>query len=93
MEHPKQNNNYLILFYRVVSLFRPTIFKASDFSSISTDQKTIVFRSENIENITPGWAAMGSYQLLNKKEFIETFELAESNGAFKVNSKVKSVRQ
>jgi hypothetical protein len=61
--------------------------------SISPDKKTIVFRSENIENIAPGWAAKESYQLLNDNEFIETFELAEPNGAFEVYSKVKLIKQ
>ncbi len=34
--------------------------------SISSDKKTIVFTSENIENIAPGWAAKENYQLLNE---------------------------
>jgi hypothetical protein len=61
--------------------------------SISPDKRTIVFLSENIENIAPGWAAQESYQLLNENEFIETFELAEPNGIFEVYSKVKLIRQ
>lgn len=61
--------------------------------SISPDKKTIVFRSENIENIAPGWAAKESYQLHNDDEFVETFELAEPGAAFGEYSKVKLVRQ
>jgi hypothetical protein len=61
--------------------------------SISPDKKTIVFLSENIENIAPGFKAKESYQLLNDKEFIETFELAGPGGSFEVYSKVKLVRQ
>jgi hypothetical protein len=61
--------------------------------SISPDKKTIVFRSENIENIAPGWSAKENYQLLNENEFIETFELAEPKGVFEVYSKVRLIRQ
>jgi hypothetical protein len=61
--------------------------------SVSPDKKTIRFRSENIENIPPGWAARESYQLLNENEFIESFELAEPKGSFEVYSKVKLIRQ
>jgi hypothetical protein len=61
--------------------------------SISPDKKTIVFRSENIENIAAGFAARESYQLLNENEFIESFELAEPEGSFEVYSKVKLIRQ
>jgi len=48
--------------------------------SISPDKRTIVFLSENIENIASGWKAKETYNLLNENEFIETFELAEPNG-------------
>jgi hypothetical protein len=61
--------------------------------SISSDRKTIVFLSENIENIAPGFRARESYQLLNDTVFIETFELAEPNGVFEVYSKVKLIKQ
>jgi hypothetical protein len=60
--------------------------------SISPDKRTIVFLSENIENIESGFKAKESYQLLNDNEFIETFELAEPNGAFEVYSKVKLIK-
>lgn len=61
--------------------------------SIAPDKKTIIFLSENIENIAPGFKAKESYHLLNENEFIETFELAEPNGSFEVYSKVKLIRQ
>jgi hypothetical protein len=61
--------------------------------SISSDRKAIVFISENIENIAPGFRARERYQLLNDNEFIETFELAEPNGVFEVYSKVKLIKQ
>ena len=50
-------------------------------------KKTIVFITENIENIAPGWKAKESYQLINDKEFIESFELAEPNKPFEIYSK------
>lgn len=61
--------------------------------SISADGKTIVFTSETIENISPGWRAKETYQLVNENEFVETFELAEPNGNFEVYSKVNLKRQ
>jgi hypothetical protein len=60
--------------------------------SISPDKRTIVFLSENIENIASGFKAKERYQLLNDNEFIETFELAEPNSAFEVYSKVKLIK-
>jgi hypothetical protein len=61
--------------------------------SISPDHKTLVFISENIENIPAGFRAKESYQILNDKEFTETFELAEPGSEFEVYSKVKLIRQ
>jgi hypothetical protein len=55
--------------------------------SISPDGKTIVFISESIENIPPGYRAKESYQIVNQNEFIETFELAEPGKAFELYSK------
>lgn len=54
--------------------------------SISTDGKTIVFISEAIENIPSGFRAKETYQFVNAKEFIETFELAEPGKDFEVYS-------
>ncbi|HEY5747617.1 MAG TPA: hypothetical protein VIU12_16195 [Chryseolinea sp.] len=55
--------------------------------SISPDKRTIVFISESIENIPPGFRAKESYQIINENEFIETFELAEPGKDFEVYSK------
>lgn len=44
--------------------------------SISPDKKTIVFISENIENIPAGWRAKENCDLTRDNEFTETFELA-----------------
>ncbi len=54
--------------------------------SISTDSKTIIFISESIENISPGWRAKETSHIINDNEFTETFELAEPNKNFEVYS-------
>lgn len=56
--------------------------------SISADGKSIVFVSEAIENIKPGWRAKESYQIMGAKEISETFELAAPQKEFEVYSKV-----
>lgn len=56
--------------------------------SISMDKKTLVFTSENIENIPSGWRAKETYKINNDNEFIETFELAEPNKNSESYSKV-----
>lgn len=61
--------------------------------STSADNKTIVFMSEQIENIPAGWRARETYQLINDKEFVETFELAEPNKGFELYSKVTLQKQ
>lgn len=54
--------------------------------SISADRKTIVFISENIENIPAGYRAKETYRIVNDNEFNETFELAEPGKEFEVYS-------
>lgn len=46
------------------------------------DPKKMVFVSEAIENIAPGWRARETYFFLNGNEFIERFELAEPGKDF-----------
>jgi hypothetical protein len=62
--------------------------------SISPDGKTIVFISESIENIPPGFRAKETYQVISENEFTETFELAEPGKDFELYSKatLKKVR-
>lgn len=55
--------------------------------SISPDRKTIIFISENIENIQNGWRAKETYHITNNNEFSETFELAEPGKPFEVYTK------
>lgn len=54
---------------------------------ISADKKTIVFISENIENIPSGFQAKETYQIINNDEFVETFELAAPGKQFEIYSK------
>ena len=61
--------------------------------SISPDKKTIVFISESIENIPPGYRAKETYRIVSDNEIEEIFEIAEPNKKFTVYSKVKLVRQ
>lgn len=56
--------------------------------SISEDGKRLVFVSEAIENIAPGWRAKETYEVLSNNQIQETFELAEPNKEFSVYSKV-----
>jgi len=51
-----------------------------------SDAKKIVFASESIENIAPGWRARETYLILNENEFIERFELAEPGKDFALYS-------
>ncbi len=46
----------------------------------------LIFASEAIENIAPGWRARETYMILNKDEFIERFELAEPGKEFTLYS-------
>ena len=56
--------------------------------SISENGKNLVFVSEAIENIPPGWRARESYEILDSDRIQETFELAEPDKPFSVYSKV-----
>lgn len=53
-------------------------------ASLSADGKTFVFVTEAIENISPGWRARETYQILNDDEFTETFELAPPEQEFEL---------
>lgn len=56
--------------------------------SVSADQKRLVFVSEAIENIRPGWRAKETYELLEGDAFRETFSLAPPQGEFEPYSTV-----
>jgi hypothetical protein len=61
--------------------------------SISPDRKKIVFISESIENIPPGFRARETYQIVNEIEFIEIFEMAEPGKDFEIYSKATLKRK
>jgi hypothetical protein len=55
-------------------------------SSLSADGKTLVFTTETIENIPPGFRARETYKILSPDEFIEVFEIAEPGKDFELYS-------
>ncbi|MDQ5845540.1 MAG: hypothetical protein M3539_09625 [Acidobacteriota bacterium] len=61
--------------------------------SITEDGKVMVFLSESIENIPPGWKARETYRVLNEHEFAETFELAGPGKEFSLYSENHFKRQ
>ncbi len=61
--------------------------------SKSEDGKLIVFLSEEIENIPPGYRARETYRILNENEFVEIFELAAPGKEFTIYSENHFARQ
>ena len=55
-------------------------------SHSSTESKTLVFITENIENIPAGFRARESYKIIGPDEFIEVFEIAEPGKDFELYS-------
>ncbi len=62
-------------------------------SSSSADGKTIVFTSENIENIPTGYRARETYKIVGPDEFLEIFEIAEPGKEFELYSEGHFRRQ
>jgi len=52
----------------------------------------LVFTTESIENVPPGWRARETYVVLGPDEFEEIFELAEAGKAFERYSHVRLKR-
>jgi hypothetical protein len=52
----------------------------------STDEKKLVFVTEAIENIPPGYRARETYTILSQDEFTERFEVAEPGKDFELYS-------
>jgi len=50
----------------------------------TSNSKSLVFITESIENIAPGWRARESCRILNNDEFVEIFELAGPGKEFEV---------
>lgn len=53
---------------------------------------TIVLESEALGNVTAGWKARETYQLVSPDEFVETFEVASSSGAYEVYGRARFKR-
>lgn len=60
---------------------------------VSEEGKPLVFVSEAIENIPPGWRARETYTIISPDEFTETFELAEPGKDFEVYSEARLKRK
>lgn len=61
--------------------------------TLTPDGKTIVFLSENLENLPAGFRARETYKILNENEFVEIFELAPPGKEFSVYSENQFKRQ
>lgn len=61
--------------------------------TLTPDGKTIVFLSENLENLPAGYRARETYKIVNENEFIEIFELAPPGKEFSVYSENHFKRQ
>ena len=62
-------------------------------TSVAADGRTLVFETENIENIPPGWRARETYTLSGSDRLTERFELAEPGKDYAVYSENKMKRQ
>jgi hypothetical protein len=58
----------------------------------TSDDKTIVFVSEAIENIPAGYRARETYTTLSRDEFIERFDIAEPGKDFQLYSEARFKR-
>jgi len=52
----------------------------------------VVFESEALENVPPGWKARETYQVVSPHEFIETFELSQGGRPYEVYSRARFTR-
>jgi hypothetical protein len=55
--------------------------------------QTLMFVSEAIENIAPGWRARETYKRVSDAEFVETFELAAPGEKFELYSESRLKRK
>ena len=61
--------------------------------TVSSDQRTLIFLSFEIENIPLGWRARETYQIINEDEYVETYELSAPGKPFIVYAKAKMKRR
>ncbi|MDP2885490.1 MAG: hypothetical protein Q8P51_10775 [Ignavibacteria bacterium] len=57
--------------------------------TLQSDSTTLVFNTEAIENIAPGWRAREIYKTLGANEFVETFLLAAPSKDFELYAKTQ----
>jgi hypothetical protein len=62
------------------------------YAGVPSANGDVVFTSETIENIAPGWRARETYRKLNDDERIELFELAEPGKEFATYSETRLKR-
>ena len=53
----------------------------------------VVFMSETLENVPPGWRARETYRVTGDDTFVEVFELAEAGKEFSVYSETRLTRR
>jgi hypothetical protein len=88
-----------ISYDRGIRKFRLRQFHVESFvneytlDSISPDGRTIVFLSENIDNIPKGFRAKETYRLVSDNELEEIFEIAEPNKEFLLYTRVRFSRK
>jgi hypothetical protein len=61
--------------------------------SLDEQQRTLVFVSTAIENISPGWRAKETYHFVNNDEFVESFALAQPGKDFATYSETRFHRK
>ena len=61
--------------------------------SVAASPDSIVFTSEAIENIPPGFRARETYRIVGADEFIERFEMAEPGKPFAIYSETRLKRK
>ncbi len=60
--------------------------------SPGSSQGRVVFESEALENVPPGWKARETYEIVSPDEFVETFEIATAGASYEVYSKARFKR-
>jgi hypothetical protein len=61
--------------------------------SVVVGADSVVFTTESIENIPPGWRARETWRKVGEDEFVERFELAEPNKGFEIYSESRLRRK
>jgi hypothetical protein len=65
----------------------------NQYSAEVGSDKPVLFQSESIENIPPGFRAREIYTIIGPNEFVERFEMAEPNKDFELYSETRFKRK